>query len=250
MKKYLLPVIFLAGVVVSSAQNLVVNGNFETGMLAPWGGFNNQVLTDDMTSSFVGNANNAEASLFQEFDVMPGLTYKVVFQYRWVSGATSYNCIVRVKDAANLPPNMTLIGGTTADGFKLNETPDTWYNGEFYFVPPTGVTRVRLLYYKANNNRPLRIDNVSVTQDVTASLHDLQPFNFSAGPNPATDFINLSADKPIDKVEFYSMSGRLVQSQAVNSSRAWVGIGNLSKGFYIVKVHMAHRTGAYKLIVE
>lgn len=240
----------MAGVVISTAQNLVVNGNFETGMLAPWGGFNNQVTTDDMTSSFVGNANNGEASLFQEFDVTPGSTYNVAFQHRWVSGTTSYNCVVRVKDAANLPPNLALIGGTTVDGFKLNETPDMWHNGNFSFVAPAGVTRVRLLFYKANNNRPLRIDNVSATLDVASSLQTLQPFRFSAGPNPASDFIQLSADKPIERVEFYSISGSLIQSRWVNSNHASLSISNLPKGMYIVKARIDNQTGAYKLIVE
>lgn len=250
MKKYLLPVVFLAGVVIGSAQNLVVNGNFETGMLAPWGGFNNQVLTDDMTSSFVGNANNGEGSLFQEFNVTPGSTYNVTFQHRWVSGTTSYNCIVRIKDAANLTPNLPLVGGTTADGFKLNETPDMWHNGNFSFVVPAGVTRVRLLYYKANNNRPLRIDNVSVTLDVASSLQTLQPFQFNAGPNPASGFIQLSADKPIEQVEFYSMSGSLIQRRWLKSENISLNISDLPRGMYIVKVRIEDHTGAYKLIVE
>lgn len=240
----------MAGALICSGQNLIVNGNFETGMLAPWGGFNNQVLTDDLTSSLVGNANNAEASLFQEFDVTPGLTYRVTFQYRWVSGATSYICTVRIKNAANLPTNLELIGGTTSDGFKLDETPDMWFNGNFSFTAPEGVTRVRLLYYKANNNRPLRIDNVSATLDVSSSYDELQPFNFSAGPNPATDFINLSADRQIDRVELYSVSGMLVRSQAIHNSRAQVNVGDLAKGLYLMRIQIEDRVGAYKFIVE
>lgn len=251
MKKSILSLFFLAGALVMClGQNLIVNGDFETSMVAPWGGFNNQVTTDSVTNSLVGNVNDGEGSLFQEFDVTPGMTYKVMFQHRWVAGATNYNCIVRVKNAANLPPNLELIGGTIADGFKVDETPDMWFNNSFSFVPPAEVTRVRLLFYKANNNRPLRIDNVSAELDATSSIAELQPVNFSAGPNPAVDFINLSADEAIDRVELYSISGRLVRNQAINSSRGQVDVSDLAKGLYVVKAYIEQRVGTYKLVVK
>lgn len=251
MKNFTLLLFFLAVSLACSAQNLIVNGDFETDMLEPWGGFNNQVTTDDLTSSLVGNANNGEASIFQEFDVTPGETYKVTFQYRWVSGPQNYNCIVRIKDAANLPTNLNLIGGTIDNGYKLDETPDMWFDAEFSFSPPEGVTKVRLLYYKANQNRPLRIDNVSVVLDETSSVTELQQvFNFRAAPNPASDLVNISADQPIDWVELYAISGQLLSRQVLNSDRAQLDVSNLPKGLYVVKAQIANRVGAYKLIVD
>jgi len=54
----------ILGITISGfSQNIVINGDFETGNRAPWNDFNNQVLTDDITNSFVGNVNNGAGLL-------------------------------------------------------------------------------------------------------------------------------------------------------------------------------------------
>lgn len=135
-------------------QNVIANGNFGTGSLSPWGGYANQVLTDDITNSLCGNDNNGDSSTFQVFSVTEGETYDVAFDYRWVSGSGTYNMTVRVKDGTT--------GGSNLGTLVLNTTPDTWYNGTFSFTVPSGVTQARIIFYKAAGNRPLRIDNVYV----------------------------------------------------------------------------------------
>ena len=149
-------------------QNLIVNGDFETTNMTGWGGFSNQNVLDDLTSSRAGNGNNGESSVFQNFDVTPGTTYNVAFDYRWVSGTGNYNMTVRVKDVNNLTGNLDLTNST--NGLVLNSTPDVWTNqAGFSFVAPDGVTSVRLVFYKAATNRPLRIDNVSVMAAETST---------------------------------------------------------------------------------
>lgn len=252
MKKAILLAVVLTTASFCFGQNLIVNGDFETGMLAPnWGGFNNQILTDDLTSSKVGNGNNAEASIFQEFAVTPGETYNVTFQYRWVSGTSSYNCTVRVKDAKNLPTNLDLVAATgTSDGYKLKDTADVWYNAAFTFTPPTGVESVRLLFYKANGNRPLRMDNVSVVKSTVSSVNALTEFDFQVFPNPTTDVLLLSAAKAIDQVEIYNINGQQLMRQPINSQRAEVDVSRLPQGTFIVKAFIDGAVGAYKMVKE
>lgn len=138
------------------AQNLIKNGNFENG-LTDWSGFNNQVLVDDLTNSKVGNVNNGEGSIYQIFTVNPNTTYKFYFNYRWIVGTGNYNITVRVKT------------GTT-DGFdlatiNLNTNADQWHQGFATFDTGSNDTTVRIIFYKTNGNRPLRIDNVSVFEN-------------------------------------------------------------------------------------
>ena len=99
-------------------QNILVNGNFETGTLDNWGGYTNQVLIDDITNSFCGNNNNGDSSTFQVFTVVPETVYHVSFDYRWVSGTAAYNMTAKVKNGAS--------GGSDLGAFVLNTTPDTW----------------------------------------------------------------------------------------------------------------------------
>ena len=145
--------IFLFSLIVSigQAQNIIENGNFQTGNPDAWLGYNNQVLTDDQTNSLVGNVNNGEGSLYQVLDLEPMETYVVAFNYRWVSGSGNYTMNVRAKDE-----NSAAVYGNLV----LDTTPDQWLFGTFTFTVPASITQVRLVFFKASGNRPLRIDNV------------------------------------------------------------------------------------------
>ncbi|MHB0753806.1 T9SS type A sorting domain-containing protein [Polaribacter sp. M15] len=166
-------VIFLIFTQFLIGQNLIKNGNFESNK-DHWEGFNNQVLKDDLTNSFVGNVNNSAGSLLQVFSLTAGKTYNVAFDYRWVSGNGNYNMTVRVKK------------GTTGDDIqtlKLDTTPDVWKTVSFTFTAPENISKARIVFYKVNENRPLRIDNVIIIdEDFESSLIDLKtPLN--AQPN-------------------------------------------------------------------
>ena len=138
------------------SQNVISNGNFEDGK-NNWNGYNNQVLFDDLANSTVGNVNNGEGSLFQVFSMTPGTTYNVAFDYRWVSGTGNYNMTVSVKIGETDLTNLTTV--------VLNTTPDVWHTATISFTAPEGITQSRILFYKAANNRPLRIDNVTIVDE-------------------------------------------------------------------------------------
>ena len=153
MKKPFL-IFFITICNLNLAQNLIQNGNFQAGNLSPWLGFNNQILTDNLTNSSVGNVNNGEGSLYQTLNLIAGETYTVAFDYRWVSGTGNYNMTVRAKDEN---------GPDFYGEFVLNATPDVWHNAVFTFSVPAENTDIRLVFYKINGNRPLRLDNVLLT---------------------------------------------------------------------------------------
>ncbi|MCB0469764.1 MAG: carbohydrate binding domain-containing protein, partial [Flavobacteriaceae bacterium] len=132
--------IFLFSLTVSigQAQNIIENGNFQTGNPDAWLGYNNQVLTDDQTNSLVGNVNNGEGSLYQVLDLEPMETYVVAFNYRWVSGSGNYTMNVRAKDE-----NSAAVYGNLV----LDTTPDQWMFGTFTFTVPASITQVRLVFF-------------------------------------------------------------------------------------------------------
>jgi len=222
-------------------ENLIINGDFETGEVAPWGGFKNQVVTDDLTGSLAGNINNGDGSLFQVFSVTEGETYSVDFKYRWVA-AGGADMTVRVKDGET--------GGSDLGTFKLLTEVDTWHEGGFTFTVPSGITTVRLIFFKANGNRPLRIDDVRVTLGALSSLNDLAEFQFKTHPNPSTDNIFISAKYPIDRIELFNRMGQKVLATELNASEARIDISGINQGVYFMVVSIGGKLGTYTIIKD
>lgn len=258
MKKITLLIILLT-TSISFGQNLIQDGTFDTqtggitSSTTPWTGFNSQIrgaaATEDPS---VGNLNNAEASTFQLVTVTPGDTYNFSFDYKWISGSGDYNLTVRIKDnLASGKPNLDITGGTSEDGYTLSTTTDIWFrDNTFSFTAPAGVTEIRVLFYKANGNRPLRIDNISLEKSSTASLEDLKAFNFSAYPNPASELLNISANNSIERIQVFNLIGQSVMDVKPNSEKTELNISNLHKGIYILNSTINGKTGAYKFIKE
>lgn len=163
--------------IVSNGQNLIDNGNFENPgttleeLPVPWNGYKNRMVKDDLTNSFVGQVENGDGSIYQEIPVTSGEIYVLVFDYRWVSSlASNNNMTVRVKDINDLSNSLNIINGTSSNGFTLNTDIDQWFtNTTFKFIPPTGVSNVRILFYKGTDNKPLNIDNVYLAIEGTTS---------------------------------------------------------------------------------
>ena len=246
MKKITLLIVLLT-TAFSFGQNLLTNGDFEStetgSMPAPWAGYANQVVVDAISGSQAGNNNNGDSSTLQVFTVTPGETYNATFDYRWVSGSGGYALTANIKDGAT--------GGSSLGTFICSTTPDVWHtDGLINFTVPTGVTQARIIFWKPNGNRPFRMDNVSVTIDATASIEDLQKFNFSYYPNPAKDNLRLSSAKPIENVQLYNILGQQVLNKDVNESKPNINVSNLSKGVYIMKVKIEDAVGSFKFIKE
>ena len=128
--------------------------------MTDWSGFNNQVVTDDIISEPVGNVNNGEGSLFQVMTLNAEYTYNLSFDYRWVSGSGNYNMNATIRDDDTPGPNGVI------SQVALDDTPDVWHDESFDFTVPAGVTNVRVLFYKPNGNRPFRLNNVVLEENV------------------------------------------------------------------------------------
>jgi hypothetical protein len=220
MKKItlLLLLLILPGFMIG--QNLVTNGNFQSNISATidnWSGYNHQSLIDDGTNGTnVGNLNNGEGSLFQEFAAVGSTTYQIKFDYSWVSGTGNYNMTVRFRERPS-NTNLTLSnvsGGAlngTSDGFIVNTTPDIWYNASFNVTVPNNST-IRLLFFKGNGNRPFRVDNVSVRQLHTFTGATDSDFatstNWDSGELPDDDDVIIPAGQNVELSGGYT-SGNL-----------------------------------------
>jgi beta-glucanase (GH16 family) len=78
-----------------------------------------------------------------------------------------------------------------------------------------------------------------------ASIQEHLDFSFI---NPVEDYINLSSDVEIDKVEVYNMTGILVLETKRDTHK--IEIKNLSKGIYLLAVYSGDKRSVKKMIVK
>lgn len=237
----------------SFSQELLSNGDFEgdiyvngtfTEFPVDWKGFKASRRgsgPDPATGTYCARIENGDGSLFHNFNATPSQEYTVSFKYQWINGANTnqtMKAIVRTEyDAAG-----TVISDS---GFFPETTYETWHNFSFTFT----VTQVqnRLILYK-DADAPIAFDDVSISPSL--SVRELLQFNFKSSPNPAKDYINLSASKSIDKVEIYNLLGQQVKMETLNNTQNKVNVSSLSNGIYILKAYIEDAVGSYKFIKE
>jgi hypothetical protein len=72
---------------------------------------------------------------------------------------------------------------------------------------------------------------------------------FKLFPNPANGLVHLSADLPIDKVEFYDVLGRLVRTQDLEGAYNTVlERQGMPSGVYLIRLQSGNRQGVQRLI--
>ena len=93
-------------------------------------------------------------------------------------------------------------------------------------------------------------ETINVTVNNTLSIDKLEKYDFSFGPNPTGDFINLSATESIGNVEIYNLVGQKSLSSEISDTKGTIDISNLSRGVYIMNVAIDEKIGTYKIIKE
>ena len=103
---------------------------------------------------------------------------------------------------------------------------------------------------KVWGNAGASFDNISLTVvRSTASVSDVNDFQFNIYPNPAKDVIGFRSELPLKSVEIFSLTGSKVLSQTNNVEQ--VDISNLAKGIYMLKASAADgKVATQKLIKE
>ncbi|MHB0756739.1 T9SS type A sorting domain-containing protein [Polaribacter sp. M15] len=254
---------------LSFGQSLpITNGGFETGDLTDWAGFGTAVVEADgvvgagttKSGTYAGRINNwgEGASMAKDFDVVPGETYIVNFWFTNQFFYISTNAKVRNYtgdtngDFIALTPIVADGGGNAnnSENYQCtisDQNPSfDWKEAKFSFTAPVGVTKVRFQYYSQVGAFKY-IDDFSVTKETTASVKDQQQLDFVLSPNPANDFIKISSEENINKVEIYNLLGKLVFKQNMTANKQ-INIADLSDGVYIIKASNSKAVGTYKLI--
>ena len=272
MKKITFLIALILTATISFGQNLLSNGGFEgltagalTGTSTPWQSPSGGVsIINDNTISYSGDQfvimNNDFRNLRQSITAVNGTEYTVTFWYQFtmpvgqITDPDDGMYISIRQDTGGNGTQFNPVVGIYIDPSIVNNT--TWYQATFNFT----ATQTNLLFFvgkQATNadgdgglNNSVRLDDFSIIATPTASINDLLKFNFKSSPNPAKDYINLSASKAIDKVEIYNLLGQQVKMETLNTTQNNVNVSSLSNGIYILKAYIEDAVGSYKFIKE
>lgn len=205
-------------------HTILTNGNFDKNDLRAWLGTNNQVLVDNdgatnQTTNYrfenVAQINDGAGSLYQVLEVAPSVSYSVSFDYKWVSGAGTYNQIARVY--------RDLSGTTSLGSVILNTNPGVWYTATFNFTAPSNVFKARLFFDKLAGNNPLRINNLRVRVNPNKTWIGSVNNDWNTTANWLENAIPETTDVvfiPRNSSNYPTISGDLTLSQLVIDSDA------------------------------
>ena len=130
---------------------------------------------------------------------------------------------------------MTNVSGNTFTHTLTNQTIGTTINYAVKFAFAGGLSVTKYFNYVVGDNCTL--DNHIVTNSFD--------FKFI---NPVNDFLEISSNNEIDKIEIYNMTGNLVLNTSLVTNR--VDVRNLSKGIYVLAVYSENRRIVKKMIIN
>jgi len=97
------------------------------------------------------------------------------------------------------------------------------------------------------------IDDVSVIalDSVPNSVAEVEELNFSFHPNPVTDVLHIQAQRPMQRLHLYDLSGRAVLVEQVLSDRHSLNLSGIPPGIYLLEVSDRQgRRSVQKMVVQ
>jgi len=241
---------FLAFLLISSlgfSQNLLENGDFETGDASNWGGnsdggTNLNVIDDGSGSNFVNESVVNTASdawrvgLTQVVALTEGETYTLSF--------TASSDVDRTITAG--------IGKNGGDFFAVTEEPaitstPTDFSFDIVASFDTVTDDSRVLFDLASVASTVTLDNISLTV-TSLGVDEFASASFKTFPNPTNSDWNISANSTISSVRVYDVLGKQVVALEPNANETKIDASELNLGVYFARIESVNGSKTIKLI--
>ena len=130
---------------------------------------------------------------------------------------------------------MTNVSGNTFTQTVTGLTIGSTINYAVKFAYAGGLSVTKYFSYVVGSNCQLGIDTIS----------EVSQFNF---PNPTRDYITISSNKIIDRIELFDLLGTLVLNTEVNTNK--IDIRDLPNGIYLMAIYSGTERTIKKVIKE
>jgi hypothetical protein len=257
----------LTAVTANAQQNLIINGDFENWTAENPENFDevgttvlyNDLITKEATISQSGNAVKQEAKAqgttqYLEYSdlipVIPGHSYTISYWYLDNDTKARTRLWSSWLDASNTALATALQSEIQLNDYSVDGA--AWVHKTVTVTAPAGAAKIRYqirAYHQDGlGGGFIYYDNLSFTDNTTASVNDNTIEGLQMFPNPVSDnILNITSSNNADKtVAIYDMLGKQVLNTTVNNGT--VDVANLSAGLYIVNITEEGKTAVKKLI--
>lgn len=190
--------------------------------------------------------------------VQAGDNVLVRCHYIWLDNSYSLVSEVTDTDAGFI----TYVTANGIDGSHDNTHPDfTSGNGTNEITSPAGAAYLMVGFrvfagdWIASGQRfpsvetTVWFDDISLIEKESLAIEDLNDTSISFFPNPATDYISVTAKSQLNKVDIFNIGGQLVKE--VNQGFDNISVSNLTKSsIYFVKIYSNKGISTKKLIIQ
>ncbi|MFC4162376.1 carbohydrate binding domain-containing protein [Epilithonimonas zeae] len=251
MKK-IFTILSVAAVSLVSAQNLVVNGGFESG-LAPWTagtGTGYTAPTISTTDAHTGSNSatyspSATTGFFQNVPVTEGKTYVISFWYK-TSSASAARLWSIYKNASGAPVYTT--PDNTTDPFRTNNkylpAAAVWTQYTAEMPAGTAVTNLDVAI-RAYGGTTSSFDDVMAYEKGTMAVVDFSKDKYSLVKNTVVGE-SIAFAKTAD-IQIINAAGQVVKAAKVIEGST-LNVASLAKGVYIVTGSVNGEKVAQKVI--
>ena len=112
-------------------------------------------------------------------------------------------------------------------------------------LTPGNVYYLRMFDYGNNNFGTAAFYLVN---DSVLGIEDYEALNFKYYPNPTTDFMNITSENTITKIEVMNITGQQVIQMMPQRQKAQINLSDLPKGIYLMKVNTGDNSKVVKII--
>ena len=135
-------------------------------------------------------------------------------------------------------------------------TPGQWQTIVYDMTNESAVDKTKTVIFFDSQMAPsadpaddvFMIDDITFGEFASLSTSKISISDVSIYPNPAKDFVNISANEKIDLIRIYDLTGRIVLQSTPNRENLNLNVTDLSKGVYLVKLNAGDKESTIKLI--
>lgn len=102
------------------------------------------------------------------------------------------------------------------------------------------------------HNRVMVVDVDKAKNELSTSTLSLEKgVNMSVFPNPTSDLLQITTQKPLNEVQLYNTLGQQIyQQQGLQQEQVQVDVSHLPKGMYIVRVRQGEVWGSEQVVIQ
>jgi len=105
-------------------------------------------------------------------------------------------------------------------------------------------------YDDGTNNGWLELDNISLIEKlITTDIQTTIDESISVYPNPANSILNIQSNASVQKVEIYSIVGKL-EKTVINPNIRQIGVDDLKSGLYFISMTTGKGVVVKKVVIE